>query len=120
MSASPKFHRCGACNTKNAHVRSKAVPYGQEGWLLIRFLSCRRCDAGRPLRDGIDPWRGERVEAAMLRPEHRPGSDAERRDTERLSMMLSDTSEGRAERDRVRAALRPYPIPTGPALRVVK
>ena len=120
MSASPKFYRCGACNTKNAHVRPRAIPHGQEGWLLVRFLSCRRCDAGKTLRDGIDPWRGERIEAAMLRPEHRPGPDAERRAAERFSLLLKNTPEARAERDRIRAALRPYPIPTAPALRLVK
>jgi hypothetical protein len=56
----------------------------------------------------------------MLRPEHRPGPDADRHAAERVSLLLRDTFEARAERDRVRAALRPFPIPTCPALRVVK
>ncbi len=68
MSPSPKFYRCGACNTKNAHVRPRAIPTAKmAGYASVSV--CRRCDAGKTLRDGIDPWRGERIEAAILRQE---------------------------------------------------
>ncbi len=56
----------------------------------------------------------------MLRPEHRPGPDADRRAAERVALLLRDTPEARTERDLIRSALRPFPIPTGPSLRLVK
>jgi hypothetical protein len=120
MPARTRYYRCGACQTKNVYARALAVPYGQEGWLLIISLACRRCRAGRSIRTGIDPWRGEPIEAALLRPENRPSLAAEREAMERLGERLTGAPQALAEEARIRAALRPYPIPTRSSLRLLK
>jgi hypothetical protein len=120
VASRPKFYRCGACNKKNVYVRPLAVPYGEDGWLLIFAVSCRHCKAGRSCRAGVDPWRGEQVEAALLSPQDRPSPESQRLAMERLGAALSGAPEALAEEQRIRAALRRYPIPTRPTLRVLK
>jgi hypothetical protein len=113
-SVAVKLYRCGAYHTKNVRVRSVGVPYGPDGWLLVYWVVGRHCRAEKTLRDGIEHWHGEQVEAAMLRPEDRPTLELQSLALTRLGALLTCRPEPFAEEQRIRAALPslPYHQPT--------
>jgi hypothetical protein len=106
------YYRCGACNTRNAYVRTGGLPHGPDHYLLAHFLTCRRCQAAKPLFDGAHPWCGEAVDAAALAIKDRPdpsGRHAARVTERNFSRDPEIRAEEQARERQLRPFLRRYP-----------
>ena len=79
MGGSSDAYRCGACRGRGVRVYEHTAPWFGGLRTDVRFLQCRRCQAGRLLFAEVEPWRGPELEAIALRPVDRATAGRDRR-----------------------------------------